>query len=144
MKIAETSRLVFGVLLFVIASTRAAVAAEINDDRQEQARLMLSGRSFPANETKSRVVISPSQASNAVALDPQEQAREMILARPAVAAFGVRREADGSLAAGASVDRTVDEDAQEVARRMILGSHSRPKSTKPRLAQKGLRAEEAQ
>ncbi len=66
----------------------------------------------------------------------------MILGRPGARASGVRREA-GSSAAGAAVDRNVEGDALEMARRMILGSHSNANSTMARLAGKASRAEEA-
>lgn len=141
MKIAMDTRLVLGLCLLLSAEARAAMAAEITEDGQEQARVMLSGRSFQVKDTKSRVATSRSETSTSVALDAQEQGREMILGRPGARAPGVRREADGSRAAGATVDRDVEKDALEMARRMILGSRSN--ATMARLARKAFRAEEA-
>lgn len=142
MRIAMDTRLVLGLCLLLSAGARTALAAEMIEDGQEQARVMLSGRSFQVNDTKSRVPTSRSETSTSVALDAQEQGREMILGRPGARASGVRREA-GSSAAGAAVDRNVEGDALEMARRMILGSHSNANSTMARLAGKASRAEEA-
>jgi hypothetical protein len=122
MKIALDPRLVLALSLLLSAGTRTAMAAEITEDGQEQARVMLSGRSFQLNGTDSRPATSRRpERSTSAALDAQEQGREMILGRPAARTQGVRREADGSRAQGARVGRKVEEDALEMARRMILG-----------------------
>jgi hypothetical protein len=115
MKIALDPRLVLGLSLLLSAGARAALAAEITEDGQEQARAMLSGRSFQVNGTKSEAATSRPAGSTSVALDAQEQGREMILGRPAARTSGVRREAD----------RKAEVDALEMARRMILGSQTR-------------------
>jgi hypothetical protein len=101
------------------------MAAEITEDAQEQARTMLSGRSFQVNGSKSGVATPRPDGSTSVALDAQEQGREMILGRPAASTPGVRREADRARADDATGDRKVEEDALEMARRMILGSQAR-------------------
>jgi outer membrane biogenesis lipoprotein LolB len=125
MKIALDPRLVIGLCLLLSAGTRAAMAAEITEDAQEQARTMLSGRSFQVNGSKSGVATPRPEGSTSVALDAQEQGREMILGRPAASTPGVRREADRARADDATGDRKVEEDALEMARRMILGSQAR-------------------
>jgi hypothetical protein len=86
---------------------------------------MLSGRSFQVNGSKSGVATPRPEGSTSVALDAQEQGREMILGRPAASTPGVRREADRARADDATGDRKVEEDALEMARRMILGSQAR-------------------
>jgi hypothetical protein len=125
MKIALDPRLVLGLCLLLSAGARVAFAAEITEDGQEQARAMLSGRSFQVNGTKSDAATSRPAGSTSVALDAQEQGREMILGRPAARTSEVRREADRSRADGAAADRKAGEDALEMARRMILGSQTR-------------------
>jgi hypothetical protein len=125
MKIALDPRLVLGLSLLLSAGAGAAFAAEITEDGQEQARAMLSGRSFQVNATKSDAATSRPAGSTAAALDAQEQGREMILGRPAARTPGVRREAGRSRADGARADRKAEEDALEMARRMILGGQTR-------------------
>ncbi len=105
MKIALDPRLVLGLCLLLSAGTRAAMAAEITEDAQEQARAMLSGRSFQVNGSKSGAATSRPEGSTSVALDAQEQGREMILGRPAAGTPGVGREADRARADGATGDR---------------------------------------
>jgi len=113
-------------LLSFVGAGAVRAAAPIGDG-QEQARLLLSGRSFPSNDTKYRSTAFGSVASKSVRLDAQEQARQMIL-RPVIA---------GSFTAvSPSGDRAAGEDALELARRMILGTHTGTNSTKARLARR--------
>ena len=125
MKIAPDPRLVLGLCLLLSAGARAGFAAEMAEDGQEQARTMLSGRSFQVNGTKADAATSRAAGSTSLPLDAQEQGREMILGRPAARISGVRREADRSRADGARAHRKAGEDALEMARRMILGGQTR-------------------
>jgi hypothetical protein len=127
MKVAINSGFISLLSLLSLLGARVVPAAEPIVDGQEQARLLLSGKGFPVKDTESRSLISGSEASNSVALDAHEQARQMILGRAT---------AKASAAVGAAADRMVEEDALEMARRMILGSHSKTNSTKARLASK--------
>jgi hypothetical protein len=125
MNTAMKSQVVLVLCLLSFVGARAAPAAETIGDGQEQARLLLSGRSFPLNETKSRSVASRSAASKSVPLDAQEQARQMILGGAVAKAF---------TAVGPSDDRMVEVNALELARRMILGTQAGTNSAKARLA----------
>ena len=106
------------------------LAAEVAGDAQSQARDLLSG----TVDGRARVVdASPASGANGVrapGLDPQEQARQLILGKansdrikePA-AALGTQKNATPAVSAGGG-HRTYA-DPQELARRMILGSGAR-------------------
>jgi hypothetical protein len=108
-------------LLSFVGAGAVQAAAPIGDG-QEQARLLLSGRSVPSNDKKYRSV-----ASKSVGLDAQEQARQMILGPMIPKIFFV---------VGPPGARTSEVDALELARRMILGPQAGPHSTKARLARR--------
>jgi len=127
MNLVIKSQLVLSLCLLSLVGARAARAAEPIGDGHEQARLLLSGRSIPLNDTKSRSAALRSVASNSVALDAQEQARQMILGRVA---------AKSLTAVGPPGDRTIEVDAVELARRMILGTHDGTNAAKARLARR--------
>ena len=86
------------------------IAAEAVGDAQMQARDLLSGtvggRTSIVNESRA----IPSSSDQTPSLDPQEQARQLILGKPNVG--GIHRRA---------VDHLTYGDPQESARRMILG-----------------------
>jgi hypothetical protein len=86
-----------------------ALAAEFDADAQTQAKDLLTGTvDGGAKFIDSHAI--PSNSESTSRLDPQEQARQLILGKPNVDA-----------ASGRAVDRRSDDDPQESARRMILG-----------------------
>jgi len=106
------------------------LAAEAAGDAQSQARDLLSG----TVGGRARVVdASPAVGPDGVrepGLDPQEQARQLILGKPnsdrikePAAALGTQTNATSAVSAGGG-HRTYA-DPQELARRMILGSGAR-------------------
>jgi hypothetical protein len=124
MKPAIKSQLVLALFMLSLAAARTAPAAEPTGDAQEQARLLLAGKSFPVSGAKSRSAALPSAAANTAALDSQEQARRMIVGRPVAKTSAASVQANGSRAMGTPRDRRVG-DALESARRMILGQESK-------------------
>jgi hypothetical protein len=112
-------------LSFVGAGTVRAAAP--SGDGQEQARLLLSGRSSSSNDTKYRSAAFRSVASKSVGVDAQEQARQMILGPVLARNF---------TAVSSPADRRNEVDALELARRMILGTPAGTNSTKARLARR--------
>ena len=99
-------------------------AAETSDDAQMQARALLSRTVSPSPQAADQSAALVSDRTQAAAVDPQEQARRMILGNP-----GTRTGADrvASLASptgdptpSSNADR-VYADPQDSARRMILG-----------------------
>jgi hypothetical protein len=134
MKSAINARLILGFGLLALAGARALPAAEVMHDGQEQARLLLSGRSAsPHSPTSGFVSLSPTTAKS-IAVDAQAQARAVILGRPIAKAPFI--EADGLRAVGARRDRKAAVDPQEMARRVILGSPSAQSLPKIRLTSK--------
>jgi hypothetical protein len=127
MSTVNKSHFVLSLCLLSFVGAGAVRAAPPIGDGQEQARLLVSGRSFPSNDSKYRSIALRSVASKSVGLDAQEQARQMI-------SGPVIRETFTS--AGASGNRSVEVDALELARRMILGSQAGSSPTKARLARR--------
>jgi len=125
MNTAMKSQLVLVLCLLSFVGAPVARAAETIGDGHEQARLLLSGASFPLKDTRSRSVASRSAASKSGTLDAQEQARQMILGSAVAKAF---------TPVAAPDDRVVEVNALELARRMILGTQAGTNSTKARLA----------
>ena len=121
------SHFVLSLCLLSFVGAGAVRAAEPIGDGQEQARVLLSGRSLASNDTKYRSVALRSVASKSVRLDAQEQARQMILGPVIARTF---------TAVGRPGDRAADVDALELARRMILGTQAGTNSTKARLARR--------
>jgi hypothetical protein len=116
------SHFVSSLCLLSFVGAGAVQAAAPSVDGQEQARLLLSGRNVPSNDTRYRSV-----ASKSIGLDAQDQARQMILG-PMITKT--------SFVVGPPGDRTFEVDALELARRMILGTHAGAHSAKARLAQR--------
>ena len=135
MKSAINARLVLGLSLLSFAGAHAVVAAEPAGDAQEQARLLLSGRSFSNSNLGPRSETLSSATATSIALNAQEQGREMILGRPAASAPAAPVEGYRSGAAGPG-ERKAAVDALEMAREMILGSQPKANSAKTRLAGK--------
>ena len=99
--------------LFLLQANHV-IAAEAVGDAQMQARDLLSGtvggRTSIVNESRA----IPSSSDQTPSLDPQEQARQLILGKPN--GGGIHRRA---------VDHLTYGDPQESARRMILGDGAR-------------------
>jgi hypothetical protein len=93
---------------FLLHATNG-LAAEFVGDAQMQAGDLLSGTSGGRPKIiESRTIPEDSNATSR--LDPQEQARQFILGKPKL-----------GVVTGRTIDHRADEDAQELARRMILG-----------------------
>jgi hypothetical protein len=131
MKGATNVRLVLALGLLALGGARALAAGEVVGDGQEQARVLLSGRGASSGGLQSGFVSPSSSGANAIALDAQGQAREMILGRQTAKTPII--EAGGMRAAGARRDREVARDPHEMARQMILGRQSAETSAKIRL-----------
>jgi len=126
--------LVLSLGLFAAGGARALPAAATIGDGQEQARALLAGRGASPYSPRSGFVSPSSIAATSVALDAQAQAREMILGRPVAKSSVIKP--SGLRAAGSSRDRNGATDAQEMGRRMILGSQSAMTIGKIRLTSK--------
>src|SRR5260370_40366758 len=103
-----------------------ALAAESEVDAQMQARDLLSGTVAGRAKTVDESPANPADGHQASSLDPQEQARQLILGKPKADDSNGRAAALGpkmNTAPAVSTRRTDDtyEDPQESARRMILG-----------------------
>jgi hypothetical protein len=134
MKGAINARMILSFGLLVLGGARALPAAQVIGDGQEQARLLLSGRVASPGGPKSGFVAPSSTAAKSLALDPQVQAREMILGRQIANTPVI--EADGLRVAGTRRARKSARDPLEMARRMILGSPSAGILAKIRLTSK--------
>ena len=115
--------LISAVLLFQADN---ALAAESAVDAQMQARDLLSGTVGGRPKVVDESPANPADGHQAPSLDPQEQARQLILGKPIVDESGGRaaaREPKMNAAPAVSTRRTDDTyaDPQESARRMILG-----------------------
>jgi hypothetical protein len=105
--------------------TNGAGAADREGDAQTQAREVLSGTTAGRSAAAQSSTLPDSDASRP-ALDPQEQARELILgtqrvggdAETAAAPYSKATSPAGVIGRG---DRRARADAQEMARRVILG-----------------------
>ena len=131
MKSTSNARFVLSLGLVSFAAAGAALAAQPAADAQEQARVLLSGQNF-SGDFKPRFEALSSTSATSIALDAQQQGREMILGRPAgrVPVAGV----DSHRALGATAERKAD--ALAMAREMILGSQSKVNTARTRLAGK--------
>jgi hypothetical protein len=103
-----------------------ALAAESAVDAQMQARDLLSGTVGGRAKTVGESPANPADGHQASSLDPQEQARQLILGKPNADESngrGSALEPNMSTAPAVSTRRTDDTyaDPQESARRMILG-----------------------
>jgi len=105
-------------------------------DAQELARVLLSGQSLAGGDVKPRLEALSSATPTSTALDAQEQAREMIVGRPAASTPAAGAEGHRSSGAAAPGERKAAVDPLERAREMILGSQSRANPAKARLAAK--------
>jgi hypothetical protein len=107
---------------FLLQAGGALTAARAGD-AQMQARELLSqstaGRSLAAQSDT-----LPDGETSLAALDPQEQARRVLLGAGGQAKAAAQRYAKSTSAAGVvgRGDRRAHSDAQEMARRMILGT----------------------
>jgi hypothetical protein len=123
----------FGLVLISAAFLlhgNGALAAEAAGDAQSQARDLLSGTVDGRAKVVDAAPASAADGVRAPGLDPQEQARQLILGKPnssrikePAAALGTQTNATPAVSAGGS-HRTYA-DPQELARRMILGSGAR-------------------
>jgi hypothetical protein len=103
-----------------------ALAAEVVGDAQMQARDLLSGTVGGRAKTFGPSNAIPADGHRASNLDPQEQARQLILGKPNVggdarATVALGSKTTSAPAVSARGKRGVPADAQEAARRMILG-----------------------
>lgn len=78
MKSAIAARIALSLCLLTLDGAGVAAAAEPIPDGQEQARKLLSGTRFSTSDAAPRSIADTASAG---VLDPQEQAREMILGR---------------------------------------------------------------
>jgi hypothetical protein len=129
MKSAMAARIALSLCLLALAGV--AAAAQPRPDGQEQARQLLSGSRFSPSDAASHAFAATASAG---VHDPQEQAREMIVGRPAATTTAGKLGA--SRDAGAAGDRKIEGDPLEMARQMILGRRSKTDSPKARLAGK--------
>lgn len=134
MKGAMKFRLILSLGLLALGGVGVLLAAEVSESGQKQARLLLSGRGTSPYSPKAGHMSRSSIAGKSIALDTQEQAREMILGRQAAKTPIIA--ANGSRAGGAAGDRKVAADPQEMARLMILGRLSAGSEPKIRLTTK--------
>jgi hypothetical protein len=106
----------FGVALtsaVFLSQANSVLAAEFVGDAQMQARDLLSGTVGGRARTADQSPAIPDDGHQTSSLDPQEQARQLILGAPKM---------NATPAASARDDHRTNPDPQESARRMILGS----------------------
>jgi hypothetical protein len=101
------------------------LAAEIVGDAQMQASDLLSGTADGQNTIADVSSAIPTDDRNVLNLDPQEQARDVILGRnfvgPAYQEAGLDQEMDATPVASAQSISRADIGGQELAQRMLLG-----------------------
>ena len=95
------------------------LAAEFVGDAQMQARDLLSGTVGGRARTVDQSPVIPDDRHQTSSLDPQEQARQLLLGKPAVA---LEPKLKATPTVSARGDHSTYSDPQESARRMILGS----------------------
>jgi hypothetical protein len=98
-------------------------AAEVAGDAQVQARDLLSGAVGGRPKTVDESPANPADGHQTSGLDPQEQARQLILGKPNVdgRAAALEPKVNATRAVSARDDHDTYADPQESARRMILG-----------------------
>jgi hypothetical protein len=105
--------LVLSSSLFLLQGNHV-LAAEAVGDAQMQARDLLSGTAGGRTNRAGESRVIPSGSDQTSSLDPQEQARQLILGKPNLGETH-----------GRAVDHLTNDDPQESARRMILGDAAR-------------------
>ena len=109
----------------LLLCANAALAAEVIGDAQMQARDLLSGTVGGRSTFADVSSAIPTDDRHVLNLDPQEQARDLILGKHFAATADQAANFDSKTDATivASVQRTdrADIDGQELARRMLLG-----------------------
>jgi hypothetical protein len=112
--------LISAALLFQADEVRAA---EVAGDAQAQARDLLSGTVGGRAKTVDESRANPADGHQTSGLDPQEQARQLILGKPHVddRAAALEPKVNTTRAVSARDDHDTYADPQESARRMILG-----------------------
>ncbi len=113
------------------------VAAEFASDAQMQARDLLSGTVGGRAKTVDESAANPADSHETSSLDPQEQARQLILGKPNVdgttgRATALEPKVNTTPAVSTRRDDGTYADPQESARRMILG-HGASGSAAPAL-----------
>jgi hypothetical protein len=102
-----------------------ALAADFVGDAQMQAQELLTGTADVRLNAIDRRITTPTNGHQVSSSDPQEQARQILLGTFGLARITSRRiSADskrGTISAVTARDNPVYVDAQESARRMILG-----------------------
>lgn len=103
----------------------SATAADVAGDAEAQARSILS-QARAGGPTAARSHTGPERAATLHALDPQEQAREVVLGTQRIGgeaevAAAPHSEATAPARVGGLGDRRSRADAQEMARRVVLG-----------------------
>jgi hypothetical protein len=101
-----------------------AFAADLPHDAQTQARELLSGRPASRTASVSDTAAATGDAASARALEPQDQARRLILGSRSVGAEIKPLPLQATAVAPSAVapaGRRAHVDALELARRMILG-----------------------
>jgi hypothetical protein len=110
----------------ILLQTNCVRGAELVVDAQTQARDLLSGTVGGTVKTVDTSPANPADGHQTPSLDPQEQARQLILVKPNFGgiaglsvAFDSRTKVAPAVPAGGK--RRGYSDAQELAQRMILG-----------------------
>jgi hypothetical protein len=101
----------------LLVQSNTLFAAEIATDAQMQARDLLTGTVHGRPRIADRSPATPSGGPRASVVDPQEQARRLILGQPRIGGI-----ADKTTASAKSQRGHGYGDPQESARRMILGA----------------------
>jgi hypothetical protein len=110
----------------LLLCAKGAFAAELAGDVQMQARDLLSGTVGGRSKFADASSAVPTNDRQEPYLDPQDQARDLILgknfAAAALQAVSLDSQTDPVPAASVQSIRRVDIDGQELAQRMLLGS----------------------
>jgi hypothetical protein len=122
MKVATNARSFLFLALFSAAGAHAAWAAEPVGDAQQQARSLLGGRNVGASNATPRTAVESSMGTEPGSVDAQDQARQMILGRPASRLPNESAIASDRRAKMAPDSRKAEAGGEELARRMILRS----------------------
>jgi hypothetical protein len=104
----------------ILFHAHSALAADVLEDTQMQARDLLSGTVGARSRTTQETVATSAGDAHAFKLEPQEQARQLILGKPrGDSPAGRVMDSDLEMTSVRGVRRAAG-DPQEAARRMLL------------------------
>ena len=138
----QVSRVALKIVTGVLLIANFASAAESAGDAQAQARVLLNAPVALRSSMGTKTALAPAGRGASSMADPQRQARDLLAAGPSVASqSGLRLSTDptGHASRSGGTSKHKHADAQEAARRMILGKSQLSESPSPPLAARQVR-----